>query len=136
MRSPIGAVIVGGGDGVLGVTVSNEDSFEVAQLCHNLAVVLGAVAELLHQQAGTILASVPTGGPHDRNRVAWAVEMAAEMRSKGRHEDAERVLLAALALSEGLFGRDDPQSIQTRRMFGAPGSWRGDHSTGQDASRA
>src|SRR5689334_11675740 len=95
--------------------MSNQDALEVAQLCHELAVVLSAVAERLHERAGTLLASVPTGGPHDRLRVAWGVELANDLRSKGRDADAERVLLAALALSEGLFGRDDPQAVETRR---------------------
>jgi hypothetical protein len=107
--------------GFEGAPLPDQDSLEVAQFCHDLAVVLNAAAELLCQHARTILASVPTGGPHDRNRVAWAVELAAEIESRGRREDAERVLLAALAVSEELFGRDDPQSVATRRLLDPSG---------------
>jgi hypothetical protein len=117
-------------------TVSNDDSLEVAQICHDLAVVLTAAAGLLSERAGTILASVPIGGPHDRTRVAWAVELAADMESKGRHQEAERVLLAALAISEGLFGRDDPQSIETRRLLGAAPFCLGGGGPRQDGARA
>lgn len=116
--------------------MSNDDSLEVAHICHDLAVVLSAAAELLRERAGTILASVPTGGPHDRTRVAWAVELAAQMESKGRHDEAERVLLAALALSEGLLGRDDPLSIEARRLLGAAPFCLGGAALRQDGSRA
>jgi hypothetical protein len=113
-----------------------QDALEVAQLCHDLAVVLGAATELLQERAGTLLASVPTGGPHDRTRVAWAVELAAELESKGRHADAERVLLAALALSEWLFGRDDPQSLETRALLSAPAVVAADPNAGQEGRSA
>jgi hypothetical protein len=101
----------------LGVDMSDADSLEAAQLCHNLAVVLGAASELLQERAGTILASVAARGPHDRNRVEWAVELAGDMTARGRFDEAERVLVAALALSEGLFGGDDEQSIATRQRL-------------------
>ena len=114
----------------------SQDALEVAQLCHDLAVVLGAAAELLQERAGTLLASVPTGGPHDRKRVAWAVELAAELESKGRHADAERVLLAALALSEWLFGRDDSQSVETRALLDVPAVPEPDPNAAQEGRRA
>lgn len=116
--------------------MSNSDALEVAHICHDLAVVLSAAAELLCERAGTILASVPMGGPHDRTRVAWAMELAADMESKGRHDEAERVLLAALAISEGLFGRDDPQSIEARRLLGGAPSGLGGGAPRQDGPRA
>jgi hypothetical protein len=101
----------------LGVEMSDQESLEAARLCHDLAVVLGAASQLLQERAGTILASVSMGGPHDRNRVEWAVELAGEMTARGRFDEAERVLLAAIALSEGLFGGDDPQSLATRQLL-------------------
>lgn len=114
----------------------SQDALEVAQLCHDLAIVLGAAAELLQERAGTLLASVPPGGPHDRKRVAWAVELAAELESRGRHTDAERVVLAALALSEWLFGREDPQSVETRALLDAPPVPAADPTAAQEEWRA
>jgi hypothetical protein len=101
----------------LGVEMSDQESLEAAQLCHDLAVLLGAASQLLQQRAGTILASVSMRGPHDRNRVEWAVELAGEMTARGRFDEAEHVLLAAIALSEGLFGGDDALSIATRQLL-------------------
>jgi hypothetical protein len=102
---------------------------------HDLAVVLESAADLLHERAAAFLASVPTRGPHDRQRVEWGVALAAGIEAKGHHDEAERVLVAALALSEGLFGRDDPQSVATRKRLvelGAPS----EGPASQDGSRA
>ena len=101
----------------LGVDMSDDESLEAAQLCHDLAVVLGAASQLFQERAGTILASVSSRGPHDRHRIEWAVELAGEMTARGRFDEADRVLLAAIALSEGLFGGDDAQSIATRQLL-------------------
>lgn len=116
--------------------MSDKEALEAAQLCHDLAVVLDAASELLQERAGTLLASVSTRGPHDRMRVDWAVELAAEIGARGRPEEAERVLLAALALSEGLFGRDDQQSIETRQLLAGARARLGRPAAGHDGSSA
>lgn len=98
-------------------TSNDEQALEVARLCHDLAIVLESAAGLLHERAATFLASVASRGPHDRQRIEWGVALAAAIEAKGAHDDAERVLVAALALSEGLFGRDDPQSVAARKRL-------------------
>lgn len=60
--------------------------------------------------------------------------LAADLEAGGHYERAERVLLAALALSEGLFGRDDSQSVATRQLLGAGTA--PDNAGRHDSSRA
>lgn len=90
---------------------------------------------MLHERAAAFLASVSARGPHDRQRVEWGLALAAGIEARGNRDEAERVLVAALALSEGLFGRDDPQSVAARKRLhelNAPTEAR----AAQDGSRA
>jgi hypothetical protein len=86
-----------------------------ARRYHDLALTMDGLgcpraAELFHRRAGLLLARVPLGGPWDRERVTWAVSLAANLRAQHRPDEERGVLVAALALAEGCLGIDDPDT--------------------------
>lgn len=90
----------------------------VGRACHALAGTfddLGdhARAEALYRRAGTILSLLPTGGADDATRIRCARGLAANLRMQARTDEADVILVAALALAEQLLGPSDTDTIGT-----------------------
>lgn len=77
-----------------------------------------AVAERLYRRAGTILATETPGGLHDGLRIRCARGLAANLRMQHRAEEANVVLIAALALAEQLLGPTDVDTLATMTALG------------------
>jgi hypothetical protein len=77
-----------------------------------------ARAETLYRRAGAILADVGPGGPHDSLRIRCARGLAANLRLQRRTEEANVVLVAALALAEQLLGPTDVDTLATMTALG------------------
>lgn len=77
-----------------------------------------ARAERLYRRAGTILATGTPGGLHDGLRIRCARGLAANLRRQQRTEEANVVLIAALALAEQLLGPTDVDTLATMTALG------------------
>jgi tetratricopeptide (TPR) repeat protein len=75
-------------------------------------------AEALYRRAGAIYAGVPTGGTDDVLRIRCARGLGANLRRQRRTEEADAVLVAALALSEQLLGPSDVDTLATMTGLG------------------
>jgi tetratricopeptide (TPR) repeat protein len=75
-------------------------------------------AERLYRRAGTILAGGAAGGPDDALRIRCARGLAANLRLQHRTEEANVVLVAALALAEQLLGPTDVDTLATMTALG------------------
>jgi tetratricopeptide (TPR) repeat protein len=75
-------------------------------------------AEDLYRRAGTILAGEAPGGPDDGLRIRCARGLAANLRHQHRTEEANVVLVAALALAEQLLGPTDVDTLATMTALG------------------
>jgi tetratricopeptide (TPR) repeat protein len=85
-------------------------------------------AERLYRRAGTILAGETPGGADDGLRIRCARGLAANLRMQHRAEEANVVLVAALALAEQLLGPTDVDTLATMTALGllCEGLGRGD----------
>ena len=75
-------------------------------------------AEALYRRAGAILSGEPTGGPDDTVRIRCARGLAANLRIQHRGEEADAILVAALALAEQLLGPTDVDTLATMAGLG------------------
>jgi tetratricopeptide (TPR) repeat protein len=75
-------------------------------------------AEALYRRAATILSAPATGGPDDGLRIRCARGLAANLRIQGRIEEADVILVAALALAEQLLGPFDVETLATMTDLG------------------
>jgi tetratricopeptide (TPR) repeat protein len=75
-------------------------------------------AEALYRRSGVILSGVPTGGPLDVARIRCARGLAANLRMQHRGEEADAILVAALALAEQLLGPTDVDTLATMTGLG------------------
>ena len=99
------------------------DAPAVGRTCQDLAGTfddLGdhARAEALYRRAGAILSGEPTGGPHDPGRIRCARGLAANLRMQQRGEEADAILVAALAVAEQLLGPTDVDTLATMAALG------------------
>jgi tetratricopeptide (TPR) repeat protein len=99
------------------------DAPEVGLACQALAGTFDDLgdhvrAEALYRRAGAILSSEPTGGPHDIVRIRCARGLAANLRMQRRGEEADAILVAALALAEQLLGPSDVDTLATMTGLG------------------
>ena len=77
-----------------------------------------ARAEALYRRAGAILAGLATGGAHDALRIRCARGLAANLRMQRRPEEADVILIAALALAEQLLGPSHVDTLATMAALG------------------
>ena len=77
-----------------------------------------AQAEALYRRAGAILSLMPTGGADDLMRVRCARGLAANLRMQNRGEEADAILVSALALAEQLLGPTDVDTLATMTGLG------------------
>ena len=75
-------------------------------------------AEALYRRAGVIYSGLPTGGADDILRIRCARGLAANLRRQARREEADAILVAALALSEQLLGPSDVDTLATMAGLG------------------
>ena len=75
-------------------------------------------AEALYRRAGSILSAVPPGGPDDGLRIRCARGLAANLRMQHRSEEADVILVAALALAEQQLGPSDVDTLSTMAALG------------------
>ena len=75
-------------------------------------------AEALYRRAAMIYSSVPTGGADDVLRIRCARGLAANLRRQRRIEEADAILVAALALAEQLLGPSDVDTLATMAGLG------------------
>lgn len=75
-------------------------------------------AEAHYRRAGSILSSEPTGGPDDLLRIRCARGLGANLRMQRRAEEADAILVAALALAEQLLGPTDVDTLATMAGLG------------------
>jgi tetratricopeptide (TPR) repeat protein len=75
-------------------------------------------AEALYRRAGAIFSALPTGGSHDTVRIRCARGLAANLRMQNRGEEADAILVAALALAEQLLGPSDVDTLATMTGLG------------------
>ena len=75
-------------------------------------------AEALYRRAATILAALPPGGPDDGLRIRCARGLAANLRMQRREQEADGILVAALALAEQLLGPSDVDTVATMTALG------------------
>jgi tetratricopeptide (TPR) repeat protein len=72
-----------------------------------------AGAEALYRRAGTIFSALPPGGPDDGRRIRCARGLAGNLRMQDRSEEADVILVAALALAEQQLGPSDVNTLAT-----------------------
>ncbi len=99
------------------------DAPALGRTCHALAGTfddLGdhAQAEALYRRAGAIFSLMPTGGADDLVRIRCARGLAANLRMQNRGEEADAILIAALALAEQLLGPNDVDTLATMTGLG------------------
>lgn len=99
------------------------DDPALGRACQNLAGTLDdlgdhAQAEGLYRRAGAIFSAVPTGGSEDTSRIRCARGLAANLRMQQRAEEADAILVAALALAEQLLGPTDVDTLATMTGLG------------------
>lgn len=75
-------------------------------------------AEALYRRAASILSAVPSGGLDDTLRIRCARGLAANLRLQGRGDEADVILVAALALAEQLLGPSDVDTLATMTALG------------------
>ena len=75
-------------------------------------------AEALYRRAAAIFSQLPTGGIDDGARIRCARGLAANLRLQHRSEEANAILLAALALAEQLLGPSDVDTLATMTGLG------------------
>ena len=99
------------------------DTPPLGRACQDLAGTLDdlghhAHAEALYRRASAILSATPTGGPDDATRIRCARGLAANLRMQQRGEEADAMLVSALALSEQLLGPTDVDTLATMTGLG------------------
>lgn len=75
-------------------------------------------AEALYRRAGAIFSALPTGGSDDAARIRCARGLAANLRMQHRGEEADAILVSALALAEQLLGPSDIDTVATMTGLG------------------
>ena len=91
--------------------------------CHALACTLDDLgdhmqAEALYRRAGSIFSAFHTGGVDDTLRIRCARGLAANLRMQQRGEEADAILVAAVALAEQLLGPTDVDTLATMTGLG------------------
>jgi tetratricopeptide (TPR) repeat protein len=99
------------------------DAPGVGRTCQDLAGTFDDLgdhqrAEALYRRAGAILSGEPTGGSDDLNRIRCARGLAANLRMQQRGEEADAILVAALALAEQLLGPTNADTLATMAGLG------------------
>jgi len=99
------------------------DGPAVGHACQALAGTLDDLgdhlqAEAFYRRAGAIFSALPTGGCHDSGRIRCARGLAANLRMQHRSEEANVLLVAALALAEQLLGPTDADTLATMAGLG------------------
>jgi tetratricopeptide (TPR) repeat protein len=99
------------------------DAPQLALICHALAGTLDdlgdrTAAEALYRRAGTIFSTQPTGGADDFMRIRCARGLAANLRLQQRGQEADAILVSALALAEQLLGPSDMDTLATMTALG------------------
>lgn len=99
------------------------DAPALGRTCQALAGTLDdlgdhAQAEALYRRAGGIFSASPTGGTDDSMRIRCARGLAANLRRQHRGEEADAILVAALALAEQLLGPSDGDTLATMTGLG------------------
>jgi tetratricopeptide (TPR) repeat protein len=99
------------------------DAPHLGRVCHALAGTLDdlgdrAGAEALYRRAGTIFSTGPTGGADDFMRIRCARGLAANLRLQQRGNEADSILVSALALAEQLLGPSDVDTVATMTALG------------------
>lgn len=99
------------------------DAPALGRTCQALAGTLDdlgdlARAEALYRRAAVIYAGLPTGGADDILRIRCARGLAANLRRQHRSEEANAILVAALALAEQLLGPSDVDTLATMAGLG------------------
>ena len=99
------------------------DGPELGRACHDLACTLDDLghhlqAEALYRRAGSIFSAFPTGGVDDTLRIRCARGLAANLRMQQRGDEADAILVAALALAEQLLGPTDVDTLATMTGLG------------------
>jgi len=99
------------------------DTPPLGRACQDLAGTLDdlgdhAQAEVHYRRASAILSAVPTGGSDDTMRIRCARGLAANLRMQQRGEEADAILVSALALSEHLLGPTDVDTLATMTGLG------------------
>ena len=95
----------------------------LGRTCHALAGTLDdlgdhAGAEALYRRAGSIFSNLPRGSAEDSLRIRCARGLAANLRMQDRGDEANAILVAALALSEQLLGPSDVDTLATMTGLG------------------
>jgi tetratricopeptide (TPR) repeat protein len=75
-------------------------------------------AEALYRRAAAIFSGLPTGGSEDVLRIRCARGLAANLRRQDRDDEANAILVAALALAEQLLGPSDADTLATMTGLG------------------
>jgi len=75
-------------------------------------------AEALYRRAGGIFSALPTGDGNDTTRIRCARGLAANLRMQDRCDEADAILIAALALAEQLLGPSDVDTLATMTGLG------------------
>jgi tetratricopeptide (TPR) repeat protein len=99
------------------------DTPPLGRACQDLAGTLDdlgdhAQAEALYRRASAILSAVPTGGSDDATRIRCARGLAANLRMQQRGDEADAILVSALALAEQLLGPTDADTLATMTGLG------------------
>ena len=77
-----------------------------------------AEGEALYRRASGILSVVPTGGSDDITRIRCARGLAGNLRMQQRGEEADAILVSALALAEQLLGPTHVDTLATMAGLG------------------
>lgn len=99
------------------------DGPALGRACHALACTLDDLgdhmqAEALYRRAGSIFSAFHTGGVDDTLRIRCARGLAANLRMQQRGEEADAILVAAVALAEQLLGPTDVDTLATMTGLG------------------
>ena len=99
------------------------DGAALGRACHALACTLDDLgdhmqAEALYRRAGSIFSAFHTGGVDDTLRIRCARGLAANLRMQQRGEEADAILVAAVALAEQLLGPTDVDTLATMTGLG------------------
>lgn len=99
------------------------DAPQLGRLCQALAGTfddLGdrAGAEALYRRAGTIFSTMRTGNAADLLRIRCARGLATNLRLQQREDEADAILVSAVALAEQLLGPADTETLATMTALG------------------
>ena len=107
----------------LSLLAGEPDAPQLGRICNALAGTfddLGdrARAEALYRRAGTIFSTQPPGSADDFMRIRCARGLAANLRLQQRGNEADAILVSALALAEQLLGPSEMDTLATMTALG------------------